>query len=504
MNPRRLRFSKPPASLKFAAPGAALAAPLMDAVPAEMEDSAALPEYAIIVVAVEGEQTGDMRIVEPGALTWRELPLSLTLNHDPALVAGLIDSMGRVASVDGLTLDTFDQLIGDTGPFVAARVKFDLGYDASGNLVNDDALGREAARMVQGGFLLGVSMEVGNVVCEYECVAVEQDPDTMEAWCTEYLEHLVAGHIGAVTVCPFQAIESARVIDVEVPDGAELPAEDEPAVEPAEPVVDSAVATIAAGGVWYEAPAPNALVARALFDLAGTEFAPPAAWFENPNLDGPTPLTITADGQVFGHIATWDQCHIGRSDVCITPPPSVTDYAYFRTGEVISAEGTPIAVGTLTMNTGHADLELGADEAVAHYDHTGLQAMHLAAGEDEFGIWVAGALAVRGLDEQGLSILRAAKPSGDWRRIGTNLELVGVLAVNVPGFPVVRARTLTAGGQQMALVAAAAPSAEDCGCGGSALGVSSAEARLRNLEAIVAALGLDAQAGDALAASLRP
>src|SRR5205085_943051 len=100
--------------------------------------------------------------------------------------------------------------------------------------------------------------------------------------------------------------------------------------------------------------------------------------------------------------------------------------------------------------------------------------------------------------------LRASAPSGDWRRIGGNLELVGLLAVNVPGFPVPRPQVLTAaGGQQLALVAAPAPhaiTAAGCGCNDSAS--TTVERRLAQVEAVVAALGLDTQAIDALAASL--
>jgi hypothetical protein len=34
----------------------------------------------------------------------------------------------------------------------------------------------------------------------------------------------------------------------------------------------------------------------------------------------------------------------------------------------------------------------------------------------------------------------ASDVSGDWRRIGSGLELVAVLAVNVPGFPKIRVK----------------------------------------------------------------
>src|SRR5690606_28524455 len=44
-------------------------------------------------------------------------------------------------------------------------------------------------------------------------------------------------------------------------------------------------------------------------------------------------------------------------------------------------------------------------------------------------------------------------PSGDWRRIGGNLELVAACSVVTPGFPIVRA---SAAGVQTSLVAAGA------------------------------------------------
>src|SRR5699024_2185135 len=37
---------------------------------------------------------------------------------------------------------------------------------------------------------------------------------------------------------------------------------------------------------------------------------PPQEWFYKPEADGPTALTITDDGRVYGHLATWDTCHV--------------------------------------------------------------------------------------------------------------------------------------------------------------------------------------------------
>ena len=59
---------------------------------------------------------------------------------------------------------------------------------------------------------------------------------------------------------------------------------------------------------------------------------------------------------------------------------------------------------------------------------------------DAFGIWAAGALA-DDLPASKIKKLRAAKLSGDWRKINGRVEMIGVLAVNVPGFPIPRPAT---------------------------------------------------------------
>ena len=59
-----------------------------------------------------------------------------------------------------------------------------------------------------------------------------------------------------------------------------------------------------------------------------------------------------------------------------------------------------------------------------------------------------------GISAEQLHALRAGTPSGDWRRIGGNLELVGALIVNVPGFPIPRPELAASAGRELALVAA--------------------------------------------------
>lgn len=191
-------------------------------------------------------------------------------------------------------------------------------------------------------------------------------------------------------------------------------------------------------------------------EMPDTITAPPAEWFADPGFDAATPLTITSDGRVLGHLAAWETCHVGITGECVKPPRSNTGYAHFRTGEVVTADGSTVPVGQITMDTGHAGKDQGPQDTVAHYDNTGTGVADVAAGEDEFGIWVAGAMRP-GVSEQQMYALKATGAlSGDWRRIGGNLELVAALAVNVPGFPVPRVEmAASVAGAPLSLVAAA-------------------------------------------------
>lgn len=184
---------------------------------------------------------------------------------------------------------------------------------------------------------------------------------------------------------------------------------------------------------------------------AGT-VSPPLEWFGNPNLSGPTPVSVTEDGRIFGHAAAWNSCHTGFADTCVSPPFE-NDYSYFTTGEVLTAEGHRVAVGQITLGTSHAPTRgMSVAKAIDHYGDTGTAVADVTAGTDEHGIWIAGAVRPGASADQ-LHALRASALSGDWRRIGGNLRMVALLAVNVPGFPIPRLSTNVTAGKQLSLVA---------------------------------------------------
>ena len=216
------------------------------------------------------------------------------------------------------------------------------------------------------------------------------------------------------------------------------------------PAFATAMIHLDAGTVAPADEVPTALAASA----RPVPSAPPREWFTDPHLSGPTPLTVTDDGRVYGHIALWGMCHLGHATAgkCITPPHSSSGYQWFHTGAIHTSDHIELAVGHLTLDTRHASLTASPAATLAHYEDTGLVAADVRAGEDGYGLWVAGA-ARPGLSQEKLRALRAAPMSGDWRRIGASQELVAVLAVNVPGFPVPRPAGLVAGGQLQSLVA---------------------------------------------------
>lgn len=207
-----------------------------------------------------------------------------------------------------------------------------------------------------------------------------------------------------------------------------------------------------ADGVYDGAAVSVGMIRENVSALLAATFpvTPPAAWFVDPGFGGPTPLTVEDDGRVYGHIATWAQSHIGMGGK-VHAPKSKSNYAFFATGAVKCDDGSFANVGQITLAGGHASIEASPAEAVAHYDNTASAIMDVAVGEDRHGIWVAGGVRPDA-DDAKLRTLRASSVSGDWRPINGNLELVAVCAVNVPGFPIPRARV--ASGEPVALIAA--------------------------------------------------
>lgn len=385
------------------------------------------------VIGMENTMTGDGRLIKPEALRWADLPIPLRHaaedvgGHDGARVVGAIETISR----------------GDGGRIEATGF-FDLSSDE----------GAEASRQVQEQLTTGVSMDLDDM--SFEVHVAEEVLENMEA--------SMDGDEGGSDKA--RKVEDGRVVMVEMSSDDEvfvttsariraativaIPAFAEAKIALAEKSADDAVQDEAEEIVEAE---ENELSARGGLTLvaAGGPAKPPRDWFRDPGLQEPTGLTVTEDGRIYGHLATWGTSHIAFEDFQTNPPQSPTGYAYFHTGAVLTDDGE-ISTGRITLNAAHASDKASASATLAHYENTGLVAADIRAGEDAYGIWVAGACRPH-LSEKDVRALRGAPLSGDWRRIQGNLELVAALAVNVAGFPIPRPQGMVASGNMHSLVA---------------------------------------------------
>lgn len=373
-------------------------------------------KFSIPLVIPEGVESGDGRKFKKDAISLRELPLPLLWQiktadgHNGSVVVGRIDHMERTEDGIGNATGVFD-----TG-----------------------AYGKEAERMVREGFMRGVSADLDMFEASEDQEDAENSGTKEDGKIGGNKLTITQARVMAVTIVPKPAFEQCKIY---IEDQASGTQEEETVFQDGEYVEELDITPIEA----------EAIVACGSI-AASVPVVPPATWFTNPNLDKPTPLTVDENGRVFGHIAAWHTDHIGMSHG-VRAPRSRTNYAYFHTGVVRTDDNKDVPVGQLTLAGGHAPLEASARDAVKHYDDTASAIADVHAGEDAHGIWVAGALRPGTTPEQ-VRVFRASAPSGDWRPIKGHLELVAVCQVNVPGFPIARARV--ASGQVYALVAAGA------------------------------------------------
>jgi hypothetical protein len=391
------------------------------------------------------EATGDGRDMTDVVWSWRDPATSLL----PLMFQDQTD-MGHFGA----------RLAGN----ITQLTEADGTVHAEGRFYDSDT-GRAARDLLLGGRRFGVSVDPGAVDATWECVAEDAD-----GWCTEELVRFGAYEVIGLTMTPFPAFANAAIelaggsaqLAVAAADHAFTDANgdgncDACLAEDADgnctEVCDLTEAEHTAAPAPPEAPA--AVVADATPRVqARLRIAaePPRWWFElpepvpgDPHLteqpDGTLacPLTIADDGQVFGHVARWGQCHVGYPGACVTAPASASGYRDYHLGAV-HTEGAQLAVGCLTIGCDHAPDYLGASGARDHYAHTGLAWGDVRVVDGAMGPWACGALRPDVRPEL-VRVLRASTLSGDWR----GGELIGVLAVNTPGFPIVR-ETLAASG----------------------------------------------------------
>lgn len=341
------------------------------------------------VLARTGIPTGDGRVLAPGMGTSRALPLPLSYQAESGEGHG-----GSVVVARIETLSFGDGIVTATGSML------------------DAAYGTDVMELIEAG-VIGPSVDLDDI--EYVMDADENLVLTKWRIAGATLVAIPAFADVSITMDPMPAEP------VEVAEG-----------EPVAPAMDS----MWASGSPFAEPTATSL--------------PPVTWFMRPDVDRLTPLTVSDTGRVFGHIAPWGACHVGLPG-CVTAPSSPSGYSYFMQGEQLTESGEVIPVGVMVAGPRHADAQLAYRAAQDHYDDPSAAVAKVVAGEDEFGIWVAGWI-LPTASEEAVNVFRSNPVSGDWRRVGGNLEMIAVCSVNTAGFPVPKARVAFSNGHQRTLI----------------------------------------------------
>jgi len=446
------------------------------------------------MLAPIGPSTGDGRRFASGGIELDQTPFSFEWvreregGHNGAVAVGVVQEAAVLTVKDALAQDYIspEKAKGLDGKLEAVWAKGELFDGVSREEMPRLAEDVAEAMHLMGAGTLGPSVDLdsfeGSPVFEGS-----DDPVTWEAVEAYYEEHgeepkmellITKGRVRAATLVTIPAFaETSRPLELIAADPEEDPAE--------------------------ETKKAAALIAS----IGGTERTrPPVGAFALPELDGPTPITWDWEtGRVFGHIATWQTCHVGYSDVCVTAPKDESGaYAAFNRYPVETEDGGTVWAGRITVGGQHAGLSLDAPRTMAVYDQKATAA-HVRAYSDAHGIVVSGVIELPE-DSPHRAALDRRKVSGDWRETPDGLSLVEVLALSPgprrhsePGFPI--PGTFSRAGRQVALTAALGPDAD----AGPALAFKVGELDIQG--AVRAALAEDRRAQAeraALAADLEP
>jgi 2'-5' RNA ligase len=384
----------------------------------EAEDEAPMTLHWEGILTIEGMPTDDRRFLIPGEIGEREpMPRPLqwqpktSAGHEGAITVGGIDVIRHVPvsdfSQEGFELNDVPE---------SAIVVWGEGH------IEDNEDGRKAVEMIDNGAGVSVDLPATRHALIDPDSLEEIDPKTLDpekalmgALSGEYLTG-IAGNIAAATICTVPAFPDARL---RITQGKE--------------------SVLVASAFGQRVVRLEALTAAA---AGQAPLKPPREWFETPEADEPTALTVTPEGRVFGHLALWGQCHTAFAG-CEVPNRSRSNYAWFHLGQIETAEGELVDVGRITVGKGgsakggHASIIHGTQGAIDHYDDTGCVAAFVRATDGYHGVWLSGSIR-SDVPAERIRDLRANPPSLDYRVEDGHRELVAVLSVPVPGFPIPR------------------------------------------------------------------
>jgi len=308
------------------------------------------------------------------------------------------------------------------------------GYNMAIGVIYDTVIAREVAMMAASGSLSGVSAEPGGV----SRVEIHEDagPDDVQLTFHEY-------EIGALAVVDIPGFKDCGIFELELAEtGAEAPQL-------------SMVASADVGGDLVEAEDTDVDDDFGFAGLIASGSAIksyPSEAFLMPESPVPMPLTVFEDLSFCGHLAIYGTCHTAYKDRCVRPPKSSLGYTPAHQGTALLDTGAQLRVARISIGSNHAALGLSPRATADFYEKSSFGVGMARFQDASLGIWASGHIAHAASDNQIQQFADAAW-SGDWRKIRRSLELVGVLSVNIPGFPMPDPEMWVAENEQTALVA---------------------------------------------------
>ena len=422
-------------------------------------------------IAFVGIQTGDGRMIEPGALDYdMPQPLAWAIDGTQHSQPGDVPQIGVMETAeeaDGVIVATgfIDDEIEEGAELIRRMeegvashehrqaVSIDLNVEEVVLLGKPDEDGDEDDELVAS---VGVTF-IGGRRETYETTTLQRrwqdeallyfntiyaqaqrllaaagdpEPDDLEEIARyrtdEYIEKVTAGSLAGLTAVATPAFIGAFIELVDVEDH-EHDDDDEATTASVVNRISTDTWTITPGTMSRTVTVP--LPDRSLFD--------------DPHLDEPTRMLI--DGRTIrGHAALWGQCHTAF-DHCVVAPRGGDYNLFHSTGRIRCADDTYVGTGSFVWGIPHAELDQAAIDAFEHYEIAAHGFADVRVGEDEHGIWFAGLLRPSVNDDE-IEELSRLSISGDWRKLPTStvLSFIAGLAVNVPAFPIVDALSAAA------------------------------------------------------------
>lgn len=363
-------------------------------------------------------------------------------------LARLDEETGDGRRLDGATSDTrelprtihfqFAQEGGHYGSVPVGRLD-EATFDEEGRMVSgrgwllDSPAGRNAALMIKTKVQYHNSIDIAEADVEVKWKS--DDPaDGEDFWTIDYIL-FTNWQLGATTFVSVPAFPNAHgLIDGDSDDddltAALILADDEITAALNDAGFDPTEELIVDATTQVNFAEADELVASLTELRASGASVVPHADFHLPEPNEPTPLTVTADGCVFGHLGQWGVPHRGHDGRNVFIPRPTDNYRSYCNKKVLTDRGL-VNTAPLFFLGGHPDKPLGNGSADKAYGDIANAWADVRVIEGLYGPWLCGRVRP-GVSDEAIYAARASGVSGHWK----GRDLVAIVSVNCEGFNV--------------------------------------------------------------------